>query len=222
VLGSNDFITVALLGINEGVAFVGGGGGFGGSAAQDGFYEAQKSLGGKLADAAVQVGEGASAQGVGGFVTDAVFEAFKTVLEQLNSVGDCRGVAFAHGISLNRKTLLAHTLTSKSFLMNPASDEVGLAAVMQVKQGCGHSDYDIPVRVFRSFDIKLEYSQRQTAAVHLTDEFEVVPQGKFCETLILSEMSNSSQRGSMSRARYGQATRRGKRTPLACLPPGRS
>jgi hypothetical protein len=179
VLGPSDFMSLVLLGINEGLPYFGGGGGnFGGSAAQSGLYDAEKSAAAKLADAALQAGT----EGVGSIATDGVLEAFKTVIDQLNSTDDCRGVAFAHGVVLNRKTLLYHTLTSRSFQLDPMVDEVGLATALQVKQGCGQPDYDVPVRLWRTFDFALDFTKTETAAQHLSNDIPVPPVVKMCPT----------------------------------------
>jgi hypothetical protein len=192
-LGSSDFLSIVLIGLNEGLPYIAGGGGFGGPG-QRGFYEAQKSLAGKLADAASKAVEGTA-----GALTDGIFEALKTLLEELNSYSDCRGVAFAHSVVLNRKTLLFETLHGP-FVLKPLIDEVGIASSLLIKQGCGRPRYSVPASIRRTFTTTLTASTTITSTVQGADSVPVTastaiaackPQGPMLQWVSLMDRSTS-------------------------------
>ncbi len=158
-LGEAEFLSIILIGLNEGLLFVGGGGGSFGSSAKAGLYEAQKSLAGKLADAAATIGtDAAKASANAGVITDAVFEALRTALDDMNNTDDCTGVAFAHGVAFNRKTLLYETLNTRNVELNPKADEVGIASALVTKKGCGSPDYEVPILIWRDAEIAITFS----------------------------------------------------------------
>lgn len=159
-LSDTDDVKLAVVGVNEGLASVGGGGGswWGDDATLAGFEElatkaaeqGAKRAAGKGASEAVQAG--AEAAGASAFAP--VWELFKSALEHLNSAPDCRGVAFVYEMELSMKKLLHDHLGSRT--SNHRLGSANAASALSVVTGaakrssdCGSPDYEVELRIER-------------------------------------------------------------------------
>ena len=135
-----DYVWVAVIGINEGIAYPGGGGG--GTSDQSAFmtgvqefvkYAASKGFEGAPTDIAV----GAS------------FAALNSRLDALNASSDCRGVAFAYEIVFSGKQLLFKGMQQRiqTLVLGDGQGVGPLAIINQARTGCGAAKYEVPLTV---------------------------------------------------------------------------
>jgi hypothetical protein len=91
-VGETDKVSIAVIGLNEGLPYLAGGGGFGmgNKATIEGTEELLKTMAEKAAKARLK-----GADLVANPAISVAFELLKNYIEELNSAADCRGVAFA-------------------------------------------------------------------------------------------------------------------------------
>ncbi|NUK54749.1 hypothetical protein HRW14_31720 [Streptomyces lunaelactis] len=142
-----DVVRIAVVGINEGLPFVGGGGGFS-SVTHSGFEELTKQMAETAATGAT------AAVGIA-----VAFELLKAALEGMNGP-DCRGVAFVYQTDLSLKKLLQDHLHNKStrHVLGTANGNqaLGIVSGVGVPAGCGKPSYEVSLQITREEPLSLE------------------------------------------------------------------
>jgi hypothetical protein len=150
-LSDVDSVMVTVLGVNEGLPYLAGGGGFGGSQkaslkvfeeiAQKGSEEAGEHLFGKAGEA------------VGGAAFGAAWSLMEGLIEELNHSPECRGVAFCYPIEISMRKLLLDHLWRKdtTHRIDGASPStgLGLVATSQHPADCGSPRYSVELGITR-------------------------------------------------------------------------
>lgn len=165
-----DSVMITIIGVNEGLPHLGGGGGFGGAQkanlkvfeelAQKGAEKAGEDAAKKAGGDAAKKAAGKAAGGaIGGAAFGAAWSLIEGLIEEINRADECRGVAFCYPIELSmRKLLLDHLLrketTHRLDAASPATG-LGLVAAGQRPPGCGSSRYAVDFRIKRIDDLHL-------------------------------------------------------------------
>lgn len=142
-VSETDFVWVAIIGINEGLPYMGGGGG--GSASKIGFEAIQKftewlaagPLDNPATEQALSFGFGQLNHAIAG----------------INSAPECRGLAFAYELAFQARYLFAQHFKKKTqtLLVNPQNAAQGLAIANEANPspGCGVPNYEARLEVVR-------------------------------------------------------------------------
>ena len=155
-VGETDTMSIAVIGLNEGLPYIaGGGGGWSTGPAISGIEEVSKKMAEEAFKEGSKVAAGATTLGI----MSAAFKILENYIEELNQAEDCRGVAFAFEVSLSMKRLFQDHLSAKlsSILLNEASaaNALHIVALSRVSSDCGNPDYDawMEVKRLQHFDL---------------------------------------------------------------------
>jgi hypothetical protein len=156
-LSDVDSVMITILGVNEGLPSVGGGGGFG--SAQKANLKGVEEIAKKGAEKAAEKAAGAAGEVIGGAAFGAAWSLIEGLVEEINRADECRGVAFCYPIELSmRKLLLDHLmrkdLTHRLDAAGPVTG-LGLVAADQHPPGCGSSRYAVELQITRIDDLHL-------------------------------------------------------------------
>ncbi|MFF9090990.1 tetratricopeptide repeat protein, partial [Streptomyces sp. NPDC014991] len=167
---SADVVKIAVVGINEGLPFAGGGGGFN-SVTHEGFKQLTE-----------QLAEKASLGITAAVGLEVAFELLKTALEGLNGP-DCRGVAFVYQTDLSLKKLLQDHLHRKSIthVLGTANGNqaLGIVSNVGVPAGCGRPSYEAALQATREEPLSLDVQDRASEP-RAGDSVEFLPSVKLC------------------------------------------
>lgn len=160
-VGETDTVSIAVIGINEGLPWVGGGGGFGlgGQATSAGFEELSKKM---VEEAAKEAAAGAMTSGAAGVGMTVAFKLLEAWIEELNRAPDCRGVAFAFEVGLNLKQLFQGHLHTKRTTMTlnaeNAANALHIVALSKDAPHCGKPDYEVALEIarYQSLDLAVD------------------------------------------------------------------
>jgi hypothetical protein len=156
-LSDIDSAMVTIVGVNEGLPWVGGGGGFG--APEKANLKAFEEIAQKGSEKAGEHIIGAAGEAVGGAAFGAAWSLIEGAIEEINRASECRGIAFCFPIELSmRKLLLDHLLateTTHRIDESSPSTGLGLVAAAQHPAGCGSPRYAVDLRIGRSDQLYL-------------------------------------------------------------------
>lgn len=161
-----DDVRLVILGINEGLPWIGGGGGYGTSAKAKlkSFEEIAKKAseeGAAKVSAAEAAGHAAGEAGktLGASAFSAAWVVFEGLIEQLHHTEDCRGVAFLYDLTVNGPKLLRNHLVAKHTThrlgSNDAQSILAITEQMKISAGCGSPDYEVGFRITRVDDLHM-------------------------------------------------------------------
>lgn len=155
-----EFATLTVIGLNEGLAFVGGGGGA--APSQTGARVAIEEFSKEFYEEAMEHAPEAAA--VTGQVWLAVALALlEKLIEKLNESGNCRGVAFAYSVDVSLGRLLATHLTKKTEVTkvntSQAITPLHIATVVNRPPGCGTPSYELELETVRHQAIGLKVEE---------------------------------------------------------------
>jgi hypothetical protein len=151
-VGETDALSIAVVGINEGLPYVAGGGGpsLDDKATMASFEELAKKMAKEASEEAGEAG------------MSAAFVLLEAAIEELNKAADCRGVAFAYEASFSLKWLLENLLhqNSKTFPLTAASAAraVHITHLSRVSPGCGAPDYEVNLEISRKDKLFLAHN----------------------------------------------------------------
>ena len=146
-VGEGDTVSIAVVGVNEGLPYITGGGGFGteSKATMAGIEELSKKM--------VEEAAKGSAQVAGGVALTVAFKLLEEFIEELNKASDCRGVAFAFEVDLSMKRLLQDHLHKKrsTLTLNAvhAANALHIVALSKISADCGNPDYEVQLEIAR-------------------------------------------------------------------------
>lgn len=146
-VGETDTVSIAVVGLNEGLPYLAGGGGFGkeDKAAIAGMEELAK----KMSDAAKNEVKKAT----GSVVLTFAFKLLEEYIEELNKASDCRGTAFAFEAGITMKRLFEDHLQKKKTTLTlnaaNAANALHIVALSKVSADCGKPDYEVEVEITR-------------------------------------------------------------------------
>lgn len=148
-LSDTDSVAIAILGVNEGLPWIGGGGGFG--AASKANLKSFEEFAKEAADEALHV--------AGGAAFASAWTLLEGIIESINHAPDCRGIAFCYQVELSMKKLLHDHLISKSTTHRLGSQTavtaLGLVAKSKQSADCGSPQYDVDFRIIRNDGLHL-------------------------------------------------------------------
>lgn len=150
---------VTVIGLNEGVAHVGGGGG---PAAGKAAYTAIEEYGNQLYEAVMEQAPKAAAA-TGQYWLAVGLALLEELVDKLNDTEDCRGVAFAYEAEFALSTLLSSHLTARraTTRLNASNASRGLHIVAAAGRpaGCGTPKYELDLEVVRQHSIGLRVAE---------------------------------------------------------------
>src|ERR1700710_344942 len=148
-LSDIDSVMITVLGVNEGLAYVAGGGGV--DSSQKANLKVFEEIASKGSEKAGEELLGKAGEAAGAAVFGAAWSLIEGLIEELNKFPDCRGVAFCYPIEVNmRKLLLDHlTATGTTHHVDGSSPTTGLAlvAAAQHPAGCGSPQYSVDLGI---------------------------------------------------------------------------
>jgi hypothetical protein len=144
-VGETDNVWIGVIGINEGLAYVGGGGGFSSKSAGTGVIEGfVKWVGGQpeeLKDTPTST------------ALDVGFDQLNNALDGLNAADDCQGVAFAYELVFSGVHLFHEYLKHASGTVALTSHSLAVGGLSIANRprtsGCGQPDYEVTLQVVR-------------------------------------------------------------------------
>jgi hypothetical protein len=146
-----DSVMITVLGVNEGLAYVAGGGGLGGS--QKANLKVFEEIASKGSEKAGEELLGKAGEPIGGAAFGAAWSLIEGLIEELNKSPECRGVAFCYPIEISmRKLLLDHlSVTGTTHHVDGSSPAtgLGLVAAAQHPAGCGSPQYAVDLGISR-------------------------------------------------------------------------
>jgi hypothetical protein len=157
-VGETDAVMIAVVGLNEGLPWIGGGGGFGSGskAAIAGFEELSQKLSEEAAkqfERNMFTGGQVGAAAAGAVWVAVVFKLLEEMVEELNKASDCRGVAFAFELGMSMKFLFQQHLQNKrstrTLSAASAAGPVHFAALSKVAADCGNPEYEVQLEITR-------------------------------------------------------------------------
>lgn len=150
-LSDIDSVMITVVGVNEGLAWVGGGGGFG--SIEKANLKAFEEIAQKGSEKAGEKIAGHAGEAIGGAAFGAAWSLMEGMIEEINRASDCRGVAFCYPIEISmRKLLFDHLLRKDSTHRidgTSPSTGLGLVAAAQHPGGCGSPRYAVDLRIGR-------------------------------------------------------------------------
>ena len=163
-LAHDDAVAVAIIGVNEGLPWIGGGGGPSpvGHADVKVFEKVAEEMAKEGGKEVVQhFGEAA---GNAGFAF--AWNLVEALAEKVNHATDCRGVAFLYELTFSMKYLLhRHLGPAKSELRLSASQTPSALSLVatQHRPGCGSPHYEIGLGISRVDDLSMAVDDVETA-----------------------------------------------------------
>lgn len=146
-----DSVMITVLGVNEGLAYVAGGGGLGSS--QKANLKVFEEIASKGAEKAGEKVLDKAGEPLGGAVFGAAWSMIEELIDELNKASECRGVAFCFPLEISMRALLLEHLsvlgTRRHLDGSSPATGLGLVAATQNPPGCGSSRYAVDLGITR-------------------------------------------------------------------------
>jgi hypothetical protein len=199
-VAETDFVELVVVGINEGLSYVAGGGGFGGGEAHlAGFEELSQQMNEEAAKNTANMQQiindpvklkefleaGKTASEVAGAVGISVgFKLLEDMIKELNKASDCRGVAFAFMVRQSfTRLFMDHMFKNTSTLVLNAATAMSplhIASLSHFPSGCHTPNYQVTVEIRRKEELFLTASEKKLSSVPGAPR-EHNPEGNLCE-----------------------------------------
>lgn len=156
-ISPGEFATLAVIGVNEGLASVGGGGGE--ATSQTGARVTIEEFSKEFYDEVMEHAPEAAAF-TGQIWLGIALALLEKLIDKLNESGNCRGVAFAYSVNVSLGSLLATHLTQKVAVTKVDTSQsvtpLHIATVVNRPPGCGTPSYELEMETARQQAIGLK------------------------------------------------------------------